>query len=234
MIHICGPKDSAPPGAMVLNTTSRSKDWGRAFSPFLLGPVDLYGNYTARNVENAWQYCKVYKEHVDANGNPSEEYFQWAESGWNNPAAQRYPMGKGIKPKYSYWDGEALTYVEARKKIYIPIYSKAVATTEAFLRLADVAKSHEVWLWDFDGYNHEALGIPLSDVVEYSGRKCGHAFVLKMMLTCGGLEKWANQWWQNEHPGWAVKARIARNKHLFNAGAIENKPKENWFDELCE
>lgn len=219
MIHICGPKDAAPPGALVLNTTSRSRDWGRAFSPFMLGPVDLYGGYIAQNVENAWQFSKVYSEHVDVNGNPSEEYFQWAEAGWKDSQAHRYPMGKGRKPKYSYWDGEALTYVEARKKIYIPIYSKAVATTKEFQQLVQLGKKQDVWLWDFDGYNHEALGIPLKDVVDFSGRKCGHAFVLKMMLTCGGLEKWANKWWQDQNPQWVVKARIARNQFL--AGEVK-------------
>lgn len=200
----------------MFNTTSRSTDFGRAFSPFLLGPVDLYGKYTAKNVENAWQYSKVYSQHVDINGNPTEEYFKWAESGWSNSQAQRYPMGKGVKPKFSYWDGEALSYTEARKKIYIPLYSKAVSVTEGFQKLAEIAKQQDVWLWDFDGYNHEALGISLEDVVESSGRKCGHAFVLKMMLTSGGLEKWAAQWWQDAD--WVTRARIARNKYRNSKG----------------
>lgn len=212
MIHICGPKDAAPAGALVINTTSRSRDWGKAFSPFLLGPVDLYGDYVAQNVENAWQYSKVYPEHIDVYGNPTEQYFQWAEAGWQSTKAERYPMGKGRKPKYSYWDGESYTYVEARKKIYIPTYSKAVAHTEAFQRLAELGAKQEVWLWDFDGYDHEKLGMTLNEVADHGTKKCGHAFVLKMMLTAGGLEHWAAQWWADQNPEWVKKARIARNK----------------------
>jgi len=51
------PKDVEFPG--FINTTSRSKTWGRAFSPFKMGPVVLYDDapaYYAQNVENAWQF----------------------------------------------------------------------------------------------------------------------------------------------------------------------------------
>jgi len=90
MIHICGPIDKPPTGAFVINTTSRSKDWGRDFSPFLLGPVDLYADYVSENVENAYQFSKVYQEHTDSNNNPTEEYFQWAEAGWQESSSLSY------------------------------------------------------------------------------------------------------------------------------------------------
>lgn len=37
-------------------------------------------------------------------------------------------------------------------------------------------------LWDFDGYDHQALGISLAEVIEDPRRKMGHAFVLAMLL----------------------------------------------------
>src|SRR3990167_4870254 len=109
-IKIIGPHD--PKNTLALNVTSRSNDWGRAFSPFLLGPVELWtGEYAlrpfiAKNVENAWQYSKVYQKHVNPlTGNPTTDWWHWAIKGWNNPRAVRYPMGKGTNPLYHYWEG---------------------------------------------------------------------------------------------------------------------------------
>lgn len=107
MIFVCGPKDKVPTNANVINVTSHSKDFGVGLSPFHLGPVDLYNGYVSLNVENAWQYCKVYKIHTK-DKEPTEEYFQWAIRGWKNARAIRYPMGKGSIPEYSYWDGKNL------------------------------------------------------------------------------------------------------------------------------
>src|SRR5574342_482141 len=102
-VYCVGPRDKAPPNSILINTTSRSNNWSRELSPFFLGPVKLPNGYTSLNVENAWQFSKVYKEHVDINGNPSEAYWEWAIRGWSSEWACRYPMGKGVKPEYSYW-----------------------------------------------------------------------------------------------------------------------------------
>ena len=84
-----------PTDGLIVNTTSRSQeDWSRELSPFFLGPVKLYGWNTAKNVENAWQYSKVYDRHLDDFNRPSQEYFQWAKDGWAKETADRYPMGK--------------------------------------------------------------------------------------------------------------------------------------------
>lgn len=180
-MHVCGYRD-APKNGLIINTTSRSTNWSRGLSPFFLGPVNLYLSYTAKNVENAWQFSKVYDVHVDENGNPTPEYFTWAVNGWADSYAHRYPMGKGVIPQYSYWDGEKLDYISARKKIYIPLYRKAVASTAAFAELKNISEKEDIWLWDFDGYNYEKIGMSLQDVANDKTRKMGHAFVLAMML----------------------------------------------------
>jgi hypothetical protein len=181
MVTVIGPKD--PRDQKAINTTSRSPNWSRGLSPFYLGPVKLYSGFTASNVENAWQFSKVYTPHADDAGNPSERYFEWARQGWADTKAHRYPMGKGVKPLYSYWDGEKLTYVEARKKIYVPVYSNAVKDSPAFKQLKSMYSfMGDITLWDFDGYDHRKLGMTYADVVNSDTRKCGHAFVLAMML----------------------------------------------------
>ena len=186
-VFVCGPKDKAPKGAFVVNTTSRStEEWSKALSPFFLGPVDLYQGHVSQNVENAWQYAKVYSWQLQDPANPfsdpSPEYFSWAKWGWEAKTAVRYPFGKDAKPVYSYWDGKKLTYTDARKEIYVPLYKKAVQDTEAFKKLTDLCNKQDVWLWDFDGYNKDKLGFDYDDVINCPTKKMGHAFVLSGMI----------------------------------------------------
>lgn len=183
MIYVIGPGHKEPEDALVINTTSRSANWSRSLSPFFLGPTDLYAGYKSQNIENAWQFSKVYEYYTDDQGNPDARYFQWAQDGWNDTKAHRYPMGRDVKPLYSYWDGEKLTYVEARKKIYIPLYSQAVRQTHAFDKLKKLHEAGEtLYLWDFDGYNHKACDLSFDQVINDPNRKMGHAFVIAMLL----------------------------------------------------
>jgi len=171
------------PGVEVVDTTSSAADWRRDLSPFFLGPCQLYDNYTAQNVENAWQYAKVYAQHIE-NGEPTQAYWDWAIAGWADPVARRYPMGRGAAPEYSLWDGQKLGYVEARKTIYGPLYAEAVRRTNGWQHLAGLYTScQELYLRDWDGWSMQKHGMAtLSDVLNNPNRKMGHAFVLKMLL----------------------------------------------------
>lgn len=183
MITILGPGYKEPEGVEVINTTSRSTTWSRGLSPFFLGPIKLYSKYRSINMENAWQYSKVYEYYLEDDDTVGDRYFKWAQEGWNSIRAHRYPMGRDAKPLYSYWDGEKLSYIEARKKIYIPLYAEAVQKTYAFQQLK---KKHEagedLYLWDFDGYNHRNLGMSYEDVINDPNKKMGHAFAIAMLL----------------------------------------------------
>jgi len=172
-----------PEDAIVINTTSRSSNWSRGLSPFFLGPIDLYNGFISQNMENAWQFSKVYEYYTDSDGNPDERYFKWAEAGWNDKFAHRYPMGKGAIPLYSWWDGEKLSYIEARNQIYIPLYSKAVKDTEAFKRLKEIYEREvSVYLQDFDAHNLAPDSFSYIDLINNQSIKFGHAYVLAMML----------------------------------------------------
>jgi hypothetical protein len=172
-----------PPDAVVVNTTSRASGWSRGLSPFFLGPVKLYGDYTSLNVENAWQYSKCYTQYLDENNEPGPAYFDWAKKGWNKRVADRYPMGRGSKPLYSLWDGKKLGYVDARKKIYIPLYSNAVRDTIAFSKLKEVFESTEfLVLQDFDAHNINVIGYDINKLIDNDKIKVGHGYVLAMML----------------------------------------------------
>jgi len=183
MIYVIGPTYKAPEGVEVINTTSRSDNWSRSLSPFFAGPVDLYGGYKSLNVENAWQFSKVFEYYLEEDGSVGERYFKWATDGWDDIKAHRYPMGKGVVPLYSYWDGKKLTYTEARKEIYIPLYSGAVQKTSAFDKLKKIYEAGgDLYLWDFDAHGLEPGSFDYWDLWKNPNIKVGHAYVLAMLL----------------------------------------------------
>lgn len=161
-----------------INVTSHGKDQFKQLSPFKLGPVSLYKGYISQNVENAWQFCKVYPEHADAIGNPTAKYFSWSRAGWNSKQPFRYPMGKGKKPLYSYWDGEKLDYITARKRIYIPLYTSAAVKTNSFQELKSIKE--DILIVDFDVYDKGVLD--WDTLINDSLHPFGHGFVLGMLL----------------------------------------------------
>lgn len=172
-------------GFITINTTSNgSVTLYKQLSPFYLNNEQyFYGEYFANNFENLWQYSKVYECHVNEDGEPTEAYFEWATIGWAKKRAERYPMGKGAKPLYSYYKGQKLNYIEARKLIYVPYYAREVLKTQAFKYLKQMHQAGEkIALQDFDGYDYLALDMSLEDVLNCEKRKMGHAFVLAMLL----------------------------------------------------
>lgn len=204
-VYVVGYRDKLSEDALIIETTSRSTTWSRGLSPFFLGPVEVAPGLESKNVENFWQFSKAYKQHIDEDGKLKvKEYLEWATKGWNDTYAHRYPMGKGVKPEFSiklgafgnchlgvsgwsvgeYLPVKNLSYIEARKELYIPFYSKAVKNTEAFKKLEDLffTEKQDIYLMDFDGYNHKALGMTYEDVINCETKKMGHAFVLAMML----------------------------------------------------
>ena len=181
-----------PYGGVEVDTTARLGKWS-GLSPFVLGPVKAFAGAESQNFENFWQFHKVYKCHTDKDGEPTFEWYDWHNKGFMDKRAHRYPMGKGAIPEYSFWNGEHLGYVGARKKIYAPVYAGFVAKTVAYKLLCSLHEStydnkvHLV-LRDYDAYDHLKLGMSLKDVINNPDRKMGHAFVLLMMLT-GVLEE---------------------------------------------
>lgn len=189
MIKVCGPKDKPEPNdkVMIINSTSSSKTWTKQFSPFFLGPVQMPSGEVSQNVENAWQFSKVYPQYVDIYKNPADSYWQWARQGWASTYAYRYPMGKNTKPLYSFWNNQKLDYIEARKTIYIPIYEDAVKASGYFEPLVEFTQDCiwdgvEIYLFDFDGYDNSRLNLSYAQVIENPKRKMGHGFVLSAML----------------------------------------------------
>lgn len=183
MIKVVSYQFKAPDQALVINTTSRSDNWSRGLSPFFCGPVVLYDQFVAQNVENAWQYSKVYEYYLEDDGSVGERYFKWASDGWDSKKAERYPMGKGSVPLFTYWDGLRLSYTEARKKVYIPVYAEAVQKTDAFQQLKKLYETgQDLYLRDFDAHSLEPGTFDYWALWDNAKIKVGHGYVLAMLL----------------------------------------------------
>ncbi len=194
-IYCTGPRDKhihrPPTGIKVINTTSKG-GWSSLLSPFVLGPCPLYkgagGGFRtslseAKNMENLWQFSKVYKQFTTPDGDPNLAYWDWACRGWLDRKAHRYPMGKGAKPEYSFWNGERLNYIDARKRIYVPQYAAAVVASEGWTILQRLADESPIVLWDFDGCNYRATGRTLTELLNDPSKPFGHSLVLCALLT---------------------------------------------------
>lgn len=200
MIYVLSMRDEAPKGVVVVNTTSRGGEWA-GLSPFLIGPCRLPDGRISLTMENAWQYSKVYPQHIREDGEPNADWWTWSYEGFSNPRAVRYPMGKGAVPVYSYFRGERLGYIEARRRLYAPLYTRAVTKTRSYDSLVTLYERETVIaLRDFDGYRWDLVH-KTTDMdegwhvtVHDESRKMGHAFVLMRLLSHEGV-------WDNTHDG---------------------------------
>lgn len=59
-----------------------------------------------------------------------------------------------------------------------------VGKTKAFSTLKNLYKTskEDIYLWDFDGYNHKKLGMTYEDAMNHPALKMGHAFVIAMLI----------------------------------------------------
>lgn len=184
MLRVVHKFTRVPADAITIDTTVKTGLWSQ-LSPFLLPCGNLYDGHTAVNVENAWQFAKLYAVHADTEGRPTEAYWAWAKAGWADPVAHRYPMGKDARPLCSWWAGAPLGYIDARKRIYAPLYARSVVKTEAYAKLKEMLATEErdIYLRDWDGYDHVKLELSIGQVANNPSRKMGHAFVLWALLT---------------------------------------------------
>lgn len=159
-------------GYETIPVISKGKAPFNQLSPFFLGPIrDKESGLKAKNLENFWQFLKVYPEvaaqkqkiggkivwehpketHMDGK-KPNKKWEAWRDKGFATDFAIRHPNKAGKKPAFHYYHGKPLDIVEARKQIYIPYYQHAARKTEAYRIILDKLKAGEkVLLIDFDG-----------------------------------------------------------------------------------
>jgi len=184
MIYAVSFHHKIPEGSLFLDCTSKSSNWGRYLSPFNLGPIPLYDGYVAKNLENAYQFSKVYPQHSTEDGCPSQSYWKWAQEGWNNYKPIKYPMGVWNKHLYHWWNNKKLSSLEAQNQIFLPCYKQAVVKTQAFAKLKSfyLNGQKDIYLIDYEGFNHRFLEKTWDDVVSDPNIPVGQAFALCMIL----------------------------------------------------
>ena len=103
-------------------------------------------------------------------------------------------MGRTAKELFHWWDGQRLEKLEARKRIYVPLYIEQVVKTEYFQEIRTAwnemrqDKSCTLYLMDFDAYQYGEMS--LSQVLNNPLKSMGHGFVLAMLLkTDAALEE---------------------------------------------
>ena len=88
-------RDKLPEGYIEIDCTSRGKKW-RQLSPFINRSIATIDGLVAQNMENLWQFSKVYKDFLDVDSNILPTYYDWRLTGFADRYANRYPMGKGV------------------------------------------------------------------------------------------------------------------------------------------
>lgn len=137
-------------GVKYVDISSRSTKILKDMAPDQLGPCVASDGIEFQNLENLWQYSKVFEgvQRVDKekyffyvkNGVPTQEYYDFRNEGAALESADKKLAGVISKNSYKFFFKEGdevklLDEIEARKKIYIPGYAKLVVKTEGFKKL---------------------------------------------------------------------------------------------------
>lgn len=167
-----------------VDVTSHSKDkLGRQFSPFVLGDVCVESGLWASSVENAWQYSKVFPEHTDLDGNPTDAWFAWRQEGLERDHPVHSPMGKGAQHLYWYHNGKKLNAREAREKLFKPWYMELAKNTDAWDWLVDKYKQGKrILMRDFKSIDHVAEQRTFTECLSEPTIQLCHGYLLAEAL----------------------------------------------------
>ena len=157
---------------IIIDLTSRNPDktFARQVSPFYVGPVTGPDGAGTSSLEVFWQVGKVFPHH-DNGGKPSDDYFSYREKMYSAvpgsipKPVMRHPYREfGYEPDdmlyWAWWNRdkgeyERLSYLQARKKVYVPEYAKLVADSPALSYIKHLLdEGKKVALLDFDGFNY--------------------------------------------------------------------------------
>ena len=157
---------------VVINLTSRNPNraFARQVSPFFVGPVTGPDGASADSLEVFWQVGKVFPHH-DENGHPNSAYFEYRDDMYSKKKGEitkpimRHPYREfGYEADdmlyWAYWNSEKgeyerLSYLEGRKKVYVPEYAKLVAGSDALKWMKSLLdQGKKIALLDFDGFNY--------------------------------------------------------------------------------
>ena len=157
---------------VVIDLTSRNPDrnFSHQVSPFFVGPVTGPDGASADSLEVFWQVGKVFPHH-DLDGQPNSDYFNYRNEMYGKKQGEiskpimRHPYHEfGYEADdmlyWAFWNSEKgeyerLSYLEGRKKVYVPEYAKLVADSDALKWMKSLLDhGKKIALLDFDGFNY--------------------------------------------------------------------------------
>jgi len=158
-----------------------------------LGPIPLKfkGDKTSadvKNVENIWQFSKVFAQDIGLNEKPTPDWFAARLKGWADPKGYQRAKKKqvaGVKPVFFFWGREdKLEFIEARKRIFCRVYAMLATRTAAYRKLVElIQKGTNVQILGLEGYDYVQEQRSLNQCLLDPERGFGPAFVLAGLLT---------------------------------------------------
>lgn len=149
----------------------------------------------AKNLENMWQYCKVYEKELNAQGKPGKAFHDALALGFDDNTPHRRKYHKGYsKIVGMYWmkmDGEEvmLDYVESRF-IYCWFYSRIAQTLDDFSTMQHLMKQGIPL--QIIGYDAHPLASCTKEEIyrayRDSAKPFGHELVLTAMLVLDEID----------------------------------------------
>lgn len=118
-----------------------SPEW-QGLSPHYMGPIYTVEGRRSPTLQIAWDYLHVYPEHIGALGEPSEDWFNWSNAGFEEKA----PPIPTSKPLGIYLEGRIEDPEWARRYWWTPHYVRLAYRTAAWTEL-----SHQWFLHFRDG-----------------------------------------------------------------------------------
>jgi len=154
------------PGAEIIDVTSNSETEFRQLSPFFpIGDIPVPGmeGEKALCVEGIWQGLKVFE-----NYNYDKSYFKISTK------SIKRTFRKFGRVKGHFYEGELLSYVDARKNIYLPAYRCVLEGKMKYLvdKLRIIAKNKTLVLLDYT----------TNDSILNSSKPLSHAAVIKAAI----------------------------------------------------
>jgi len=145
-------------GRLMENIWQFSKIW-----PNYPGARERYSQY---NPQIIWEHPA--ETHLDFNtGMVTPEYFSWRQKGMFNPYPVRYPAGfRHKRDAYCSFaedengniNSQGLNYIEARKKIYLPVFCRLVRQDSDFHRLQQrLFNGENLLIIEVDGPKQESM-----------------------------------------------------------------------------
>jgi hypothetical protein len=123
--------------------------------------------FTVRNPKIVWKYdAETHTDAATPESKPNDKYWKWRDAGMDNDEAVRYPVGKMAHTCLYALDQRdvdagihnPLTYVQARKDIYLRVYCELARTRPEFKDLQDRLKSGKnLLITETDGPHQESL-----------------------------------------------------------------------------